>query len=141
MQLPHLAIYVNDKSEFVISYVMRPDGDPLNVERPLKELSDRGLEEASKGLGRVVLASMANFYPQEMQKYPELKIPYDEDEDMLVIGALISKSVLGKTKIHFASIDTLIQDVLREKPELATSSHTIATWPDIRKRLELKATS
>ena len=135
MQIPHLAIYVNAKSEFVMSHVMTRDGDPLNVERPLKELSDRGLEAASKGIGRVVLASMANFYPQEMRNYPELVIPYDEDEDMLVIGALISKSVLGKTEVHFASIDTLIQDVLREKPELATSSHTIAAWPEIRKNL------
>ena len=136
MQIPHLAIYVNDKSELVMSHVMRADSDPLDVERPLKELSDRGLEEASNGIGRVVLASMANFYPKEMHKYPELIIPYDEDEDMLVIGALISRSVLGKTKVHFASIDTLIEDVLREKPELATSSPTIIAWPDIRKNLE-----
>lgn len=139
MQIPYTAIFVNDKEELVMSQVMRPGGDPFDVERPLRELSARGLDEASKGIGRVVLALMANWYPQQMQKYPELAIPYDEESDMFVITQLVSKSIQGKTKVHLASIDALIEEVLREKPELATLSGTIASWPVIRERLEQKS--
>lgn len=139
MRIPYMAIFVNDKDEFVMSHVMRPGGEPFDVERPLKELSDRGLDEASKGIGRVVLGMMGNWYPQEMQKYPELAVPYDEDSDMYIITALVSKSVQGKTKVHLASIDALIEEVLREKPELATTSPTIAGWPEVRKVLEKKS--
>lgn len=139
MQIPHLAIYVNDKGEFVMSHVMRAEGEPLDVERPLKELSDRGLEEASKGIGRVVLATMAGWYPQEMGKYPELAVPYDEEGDMIVIMSLISKSILGKTKVHLASIDALIEEVLREKPEMATTNSTIAGWAHVRAMIEKKS--
>lgn len=139
MQIPHLAIYVNDKSEFVMSHVMRREGDPLEVERPLKMLSDRGLEEASKGIGRVVLAVMGNFYPQQMQKYPELAVPYDEEGDMILITSLISKAIRDKTRVHFASIDALIEEVLRGKPELATTDITISGWPHVKSMIESKS--
>lgn len=139
MRIPYMTIFVNDKDELVMSHVMRPGGDPFDVERPLKELSARGLDEASKGIGKTVLATMANWYPQEMQKYPELAVPYDEEADMYIITSLVSKSIRGKTKVHLASIDALIGEVLREKPELATTSPTIAGWPIIRERLEKKS--
>lgn len=139
MQIPYMAIYVNDKGELVMSHVMRSDGDPLDVERPLKELSDRGLEEASKGIGRVVLATMANWYPQELDKYPALIIPYDEEGDMILITSLISKSIRDKTRVHFASIDALIAEVVREKPELASKSSTIAGWAHVRSMIEKRS--
>ena len=136
MRIPYLTIFVNDKDDLVMSHVNRPSGDPFDVERPLKELSARGLDEASKGIGRVVLALMANWYPQQMQKYPELAVPYDEESDMYIITSLVSKCSVGRTKVHLASIEALIEEVLRQKPEMATLSPTIANWPDIRERIE-----
>lgn len=138
MQIPYMAIFVNDKDELVMSHVMRPDGDPFDIDRPLKELSDRGLDEASKQIGKVILIVMAKWYPQAMQNYPALAVPYSEESDMDLITSLVSKSVRGRTLVHAASIDALIEEVLREKPELATTSPTIAGWPEVRKVLEKK---
>lgn len=136
MRIPYLTIFVNDKDDLVMSHVNRPGGDPFDVEQPLKELSARGLDEASKGIGITVLALMAIWYPQQMQKYPELAIPYDEESDLFIITSLVSKCSVGKTKVHLASIEALIAEVLRQKPEMATLSPTIANWPDIRERIE-----
>lgn len=90
MQIPHVAIYVSPKGGLAMSHVNSESGEPLEVETPLDFFDGRGYEETIKHLGRVVLALMANMYPEEMEKHPELKVPYDATMDLDVIQHLIT---------------------------------------------------
>lgn len=98
-------------------------------------MNDRGFDEAARQIGGVVLANMAIWYPQQMAKFPELKVPYDETDDISIINSLLVRSSQQKTKVHLATIEALMADVLREKPEMATNP-LFTTWPERRKRIE-----
>lgn len=134
MQIPYIAMFLNEKDELVMSHFSRAD-DPLNVSWALGDFDDRGFEEAARQIGGVVLANMAIWHPEQMAKYPDLKVPYDETEDISIIHSLLVKSDKQKTKVHLATIEALMADVLREKPEMATHP-LFATWPDRMKSIE-----
>lgn len=134
MRTPCVAMFLNEKDELVMSNYSKPD-DPLNIEWPLKAFNDRGFEEAAKQIGGVVLANMAVWYPEQMAKFPELKVPYDEGFDIDAINFLIGKSNSQKTNVHLATIEALMADVLREKPEMAANP-LFTSWPERRKSIE-----
>ena len=134
MQTRYISMFLNDKDELVMSHFSNAD-NPFDVERSLKELNGLGFEEAARQIGGVVLLNMANWYPEQMAKFQDLKLPYDEAEDIHIIHALISKSRNRKTKVHLATIEALMADVLREKPEMATDPF-FATWSGYRQRSE-----
>lgn len=134
MQIPYIAMSLNEKDELVMSH-FSSGGEPMNLEWPLSGFNDRGFEEAARQIGGVVLANMAIWHPEQMAKFPELSAPYDETEDIDIINTLLVKSSKQKTKVHLATIEALMADVLREKPEMATTP-LFTTWPERMKGIE-----
>ncbi len=134
MNLPHVAI-APENGALVFTHVKAEIADYLAVDLPLKSLNDSGFDAAAKNIGSIVLGLIGLWYKNEMAAFPELAVPYDSQSDLDLIASLISKSVRAKTNMHIPSIDAIIAQVLHDDPK-AAEHWAIATWPDVRNRLE-----
>ncbi len=135
MTAPYLAISVNDQDGLKFSHIKDGSANHLEVDMALSGLEDSGYDEACRTIGSVVLSLMEKWYPNDLAKYPKLKTPYHTRLDLDLIGALIAKSVAGKTTAYVSAIDLLIADLVKADPQSANQQE-VAVWPDIKDQLE-----
>ncbi len=135
MRVPYLAISVNDQEGLRFSHVKAGSPSHLEVDMLFSGLEDNGYDEACKTIGSVVLGLMEKWYPDDLARHPKLKTPYHARLDLDLIGALIAKSVAGKTTAYVSAIELLIADLVKADPESA-QQQTVTVWPDIKRQIE-----
>jgi hypothetical protein len=135
MRTPYLAIGMSELDALSFTHVREGVTDPMEVLMSLSALNDAGFDTACKDIGRVALGLMAKWYPEQISKFPQLKVPYDPSGDLDLILSLISKSMQQKTRAHIPSIEAIIAQVVKDEP--TTANHAaISTWPEVRTMLE-----
>lgn len=80
MNYPYVAFCVDRKGQLVISHQRDPARTtPFEMEIPLAELKNRGLEDAAHSVGLLVFGLLSKWYPEEFKEHaaliPEMKTP------------------------------------------------------------------
>lgn len=74
MHYPYLAFCVDREGNLVITHQRDPTRKrPLEMEIPLAELAERGLDGAANSIGLLALSLLSMWYPEQFAEHPILK--------------------------------------------------------------------
>lgn len=136
MKTPFCAVAINDVSQMTFTHVLRPgDAKPQEFTFALHEFNAEGLDDACLRVGRMIFAVMTVWYPEELARFPHLKMPFSAQHELNVISALITNSITNRTTAHIASIQILVDQIIQLDPT-ATEQNTIKKWPETKAMLE-----
>ena len=79
MENPFLAFSVDSQNQLVIRHHRDPQkGRFFQMEIPLTDLQEKGLDDAAKAIGILTLDLLAMWYPQQFSEFSVLKPPSAE---------------------------------------------------------------
>lgn len=132
MNIPSLAIAVNDAVQMTFTHLTKPDeANPQVFTTALHEFNADGLDASCLRVGRLVFAVMAHWYPEAFARFPNLRPPCGAQTELNLIAGLIGQSIEHRTTAHIASIELLIDRAIKRDSTAAEQS-LMKAWPETK---------